>query len=254
MELPFVKFITAFILPPGGCLVLMIIGSFVIRRYYVSGRILILTGFTTLLVSSLPITPYLLAKWLEDTPVLNDSELKRPGARAIVILSGGMESDAPEYGQASVNRYTLERIRYGAWLQHKTHLPVLVSGGNVYGIGAHTEADLMRQSLQEDFKTPVKWVENNSRNTWENAQNSSAILKQHGIQHVYLVTHASHMRRAMEAFKQAGIKVTPAPTIFTNKNRSYPVYLLFLPSAEALNHTRQLTHELLGFIWYKLRY
>lgn len=254
MELPFVKFIAALILPPGGCLLLMIIGSFVIRRYYVSGRILILSGFITLLLATLPLTPHLLAKWIEDVAPLPASELKQPTAQAIVILSGGMESDAPEYGQASVNRYTLERIRYGAWLHKKTRLPVLVTGGNAYEIGSAREGELMRQSLQEDFRIPVRWVENNSRNTWENAKNSSVILQQHGISHVYLVTHASHMRRAMEAFIQAGIKVTPAATVFTNKYTAYPVYLLFLPNAEALTRTRQLTHEILGFIWYRLRY
>lgn len=254
MELPFVKLLTALILPPGGCIVLMVIGSFVIRRYYVSGRILILTGFGSLLLACMPITPILLAKWIEDIPALNTAELKRANAKAIVVLSGGMQSDAREYGHASVNRYTLERVRYGAWLHKQTRLPVLVSGGNVYGTSAIKEGDLMRESLEEDFKISVKWVENNSRNTWENAQLSAAILKRQGIKRIFLVTHASHMQRASYAFTQAGFTVIPAPTGFTDSHTHYPAYSLFIPGAEAMIQTRQLTHEIVGLYWYALRY
>ena len=42
--------------------------------------------------------------------------LASAGADAIVILSGGLRDYAPEYGGSTVNRITLERVRYGARL------------------------------------------------------------------------------------------------------------------------------------------
>ena len=40
---------------------------------------------------------------------------------------------------------------------------------------------------------------------------TASILQEAGIQRVYLVTHAWHMRRALLAFHRFGITATPAP-------------------------------------------
>ena len=51
----------------------------------------------------------------------------------------------------------------------------------------------MRQSLEEEFGVPVRWIEPESRNTHENAVRSAEILRAEGIREVVLVAHAFDM-------------------------------------------------------------
>jgi len=53
-------------------------------------------------------------------------------ADAIVILGGGVRSQAPEYGgKPNLNAAELERLRHGARLHRATGRPILVTGGSL---------------------------------------------------------------------------------------------------------------------------
>jgi uncharacterized SAM-binding protein YcdF (DUF218 family) len=171
---------------------------------------------------------------------------------AIVVLGSGRYAEAPEYGaEDTVNALGLERLRYAAFLQRKTGLPILVSGGAPGGEDT-AEAAHMQAVLSTDFHANVKWVEIESRTTMENARYSQLLLAAAKIQHVYLVTHAWHMRRAALAFESVGIKVTPAPTGFHTLGRTAREYSAYLPSASGIYSTSVALHEYLGYIWYGL--
>ena len=142
------------------------------------------------------------------------------------------------------------RRRYGARLAHETGLPVLVSGGLPRAdLPAH--AELMRDALERDFGVPVRWLESRSRDTFENARESAAILRRDGIGKAYLVTHAWHMPRAVAAFARTDLVVVPAPTGF----RAAPTWdwQTFTPSPKALRESGWALHEWLGRAWYLLR-
>jgi uncharacterized SAM-binding protein YcdF (DUF218 family) len=174
-----------------------------------------------------------------------------PDAQAIVILGGGSYFHAPEYGgNDTVNPTTLARLRYGAKLQRATGSPILVSGGIPEG-NARSEASQMRAVLKDEFKVPVSWEEQNSDNTLENARNSYRILAPLGIHTLYLVTHASHMPRAANAFRAAGFTVTPAPTVYTTRNRTD--VMSFLPTARGLLDSKIYLHEMFGLLWYRIK-
>ena len=49
---------------------------------------------------------------------------------------------------------SLERVRYAARLHRDTGLPLLVTGGRLFG-ETGDEATLMKQALTEDFTVPV---------------------------------------------------------------------------------------------------
>jgi uncharacterized SAM-binding protein YcdF (DUF218 family) len=104
----------------------------------------------------------------------------------------------------------LERVRYGARLARLTGLPVLVTGGSVYG--GETEAKLMREVLELELGVPVQWAESRSRTTHENAKYSADILRAAGIDRIVVVAHGVDMARARAEFEDFGLKVTPAPT------------------------------------------
>lgn len=173
-------------------------------------------------------------------------------AQAIVVLSGARTANAPEYDNRDIpGAMTLIRLQYGARLHRLTHLPLLVSGGKPGG-ETESEALLMARYLEQELATPVRWQEDKSNNTAENAALSAALLRQAGVTRILLVTDAIHMPRAVRVFRQTGLGVTPAPTRFLSRK---PWSLMdFLPGGEGLRRSNYALHEWLGLLWYKLRY
>lgn len=252
MEILLIRLVESLLMPPGLMILMMLLGSLLIGRFFVTGKILVIGGFVLLIAASLPVVSGNLLALLEQTPPADIAQLKQQRVQAIVILGGGRYADAPEFdGRDTVSKHTLERLRYGARLQRQSQLPVLVTGGNPYGRPV-AEADLMRQTLEEAFNIPVKWVESASSNTWENARYSQIHLKRAGIRRIALVTHAWHMPRSVSAFEEQGLEVTPAPTAYSTRAR--PLLLQFIPDAGALEDSRKALHELLGRLWYAVRY
>lgn len=235
------KILTPLVLPPTSLLLCAMLGLLLIGRWPRLGKVLSWSGLVLLLALSLPATSSLLLDAVDIGSGLETSDAH--AAQAIVILGGGRKI-APEYGGFTVSGATLERIRYGAKLAHELQLPVLVTGGTVLG-GGPAEAKLMAATLQQAFATQVKWIEDRSRDTHENATLSAAILKANGIHTVLLVTHDLHQRRAAREFSAAGMKAVPAPvnTMSRSGKRNFPSQL---PNASSLALNSQVLHEFIG--------
>lgn len=230
------KFLSAWLLPPFGLLVASVV------LLCVAGRRKGATFFAGLLAAaaialSLPVVADWLSAGIETYPPISAQLLA--SAQAIVILGGGVHYEAPEYGGDTVSRFSLERLRYGAKLARESGLPVLVTGGVVYG--GEAEAALMKRVLEAEFSIPIRWSETRSRNTVENAHYSVEMLKADNIERVALVTHASHMARAKAAFEKLGIAVIPAPTDFAP--RWTPAFERFLPSTGSFERSALVLRE-----------
>ncbi len=223
-----------------------------IRRLFHAALIL---GFAAVLAASMPATSGLIFRSLEIYPPIDSSRLSMLAsepATAIVILAAGRRNYAPEFappGHQTVDALTLERLRYGAYLARRTHIPVLVSGG----LGPPSLAELMAATLQTDYGITPKWREGESRNTAENAIFSSAILRRSGVRHVILVTHAWHMKRAVAAFAANGLDITPAPTAFYRPDVG-GLWSAIIPGLGTLRMSGYAAHEIVGLVWYKLKY
>lgn len=236
--------IAAFLLPPLNGLLLVGLGWGLWQRRPRLARTLVGVGFTLLFVLALPVVGGAMLRTLEGEPVSQDQMRQ---AQAIVVLGGGRYRAAPEYGGDTVSVPTLVRLRYAAKLHRETGLPLLVTGGRPDG-GELSEAETMRRVLRDDFGVPVRWTEAESGNTRENALYSARLLHQNGIKRVLLVTHAWHMPRAVRAFEQARIAVSPAPTFF---HREPLTPLDFLP--KNYSSARYAIHEWIGLVWYRIR-
>lgn len=245
------RLIEILILPPGGPLIVLLLGVVLLTVRGAAGGVLLLLGLSTLYLFSVPAVAYRLIQALESrSPPLVSAQAR--DAQAIVILGAGRSVGALEYGGDTVNSMALQRLRYGAHLHKETGLPVLVAGGRVYG-EPRSEADLGKAILETEFCTPVRWVEDRSRSTLENARNSVSMLRDEGITRILLVTHAYHMPRALWSFRTQGITVIPAATGYSTRGALGRGMYAWLPQAMALRLTRIALHEWLGALWYRLR-
>lgn len=213
------------------------------RRRRRAGTIIVAASLGLLLILSLPIVSQTLIVSLEQGLPLEPPRNDPP--QAIVILSAEMAHTLGTEPDVEVGPLTLQRLRAGAALQRRTHLPILVSGGTLE-TDEPPIAELMADSLRNDFGVPVKWIEDHSRNTWENASDSAAILQPLGIHSVYVVTHAWHEHRAMIAFRRANLRATAAPVQLDELAAGA------LPEASAWSHSYYALHEWIGLAWYWL--
>lgn len=237
------KILSALILPPTSLILLAFVGLWLSRKHPKTGKTLTALSLAALLILSLPITGNALLHSLETTPPITEAELK--DIQAIVILGGGKNNNAPEYGGIdTINRWTLERLRYGARLQQQTGKPILVTGGAPFG--GRPEADAMAESLQQDFHAQTIWIEDQSNDTTENAQYSAALLKAKDVQRIALVSQAWHLPRAIKLLEQQGLTVYPAPTGYTHEDNE-PI-IRWLPKASALNKSAIALKEYLGML------
>jgi len=247
MEWLITNALAALLAPPGIVLLVLLAALFLTWRRPPLARALVAIAVTALYLLSTPFVADSLLGILEPAP--QDPVADRSG-QAIVVLGGGTYFSAPEYGADTVKPQTLARLRYAAHLQRLLKKPLLATGGAPRG-NPTPEARLMKQALERDFQVPVKWTEEASRNTIENARASFHLLEGAGVRRVYLVTSAWHMPRAKLAFERAGFTVIPAPTGYAT--RFELTALDFLPDAGALTDSSRFFHEAIGIGWYYLR-
>ena len=238
--------VSAFLLPPLILIVLGAVGILFLKSRPVAGKFLIIATLILFYILSVPIVAENALQTLK-TPTVSNSEFNE--VQAIVILGGGTYFEAPEYGGHTVNQYGLQRIRYGAYLHRHTGKPILVTGGRPLGSDS-SEAEQMKLVLENEFHVPVKWTEDASRDTRENAYNSFSVLRKDKVTYIALVTHAWHMPRAIREFKKAGFKVIPASTAYVTQHKAS--LFAFIPSASALLKSRLFIHEVIGILWYRL--
>lgn len=246
----FFKTLAALVLPPVGPLLLIALGLWLLRKHRRTGFSFAWAGVLATLLTSSPASVSWMLEGLEPDPPVSEAAVRE--SHAIVILGGGKRGYAPEYGGETVNRLTLERLRYGARLSRDTGVPILVTGGTLYG--RHAEAELMQAALEIDFHVPVRWVEQAARNTRENAQFSAVHLQAAEARRIVLVTHAAHMPRARVEFERLGFEVVPAPTAWMGGGpQSYDGMPQLLPSAASAYAGWIATHEWLGRLAYRLK-
>lgn len=229
--------LSSLLLPPTSLIAATLIGVLMLKRRRMMGLALIVGSLLLLLALSMPVVANALVRTLEPSPALID-QVKR--AQAIVVLGGGRNLGAPEWGGETVNDYTLRRARYGARLARETGLPLYVSGGKPAG-GKSAEGTLMHELLTREFNVQVKWVDAAAETTREQALIAAQDLRPQQISRIALVTDAVHMPRAQRAFELAGLAVVPAPTGYSAQRPFAPYQLI--PGPVALLHSHVALRE-----------
>ena len=234
-------FVVTVMLPPASLAVFALL----LMAFGRIGRVLSGASLIFLVILGLP---------LVSTTLLNSLSPAKQGSigsspAAIVILAGDAIRIAGT-NDLSPGLLTLDRERVGASLARRTGLPILLSGGS-FGNAQTRLAEMMATSMHDDFGLNAKWIENQSRDTWQNAALSAAILHEAGISSIYLVTQDWHMRRALLAFKHFGLFPVPAPSRQAYNTRFEWYYLI--PSASSWLDSYFALHEWVGLVYYSLR-
>lgn len=247
------------LLPPVPLLLLMLGGAALIGRRRMLGWFTLFVGGAAIWLSaSTAVGEGLQRTLLAPLPALAGEPLARlqqPDASrlavAVVVLGGGAETLAPEYGRASLSALSLERLRYGIWLGRQLQAPVMFSGGVGHAsLNSTSEAEIAAQIAAHEFARPLRWTETRSRDTRENARFAVDLLHKEAPKQLVLVTHGWHMPRALRAFRQASAdagapwEVVAAPMGLAQGSEH--TVLRWMPSSHGFMLNRAVLREKIG--------
>lgn len=251
--------LTALVMPPLPFFLLLLIGARLILPRRGLGWLVILFSVAGLWLSACVGMGQLLVQFALKPPAALSAAavadlkaaVKGKEPVAIVVLGGGAEPLAPEYGISNLAPVALERLRYGLWLSRETGAPVAFSGGVGWAqsTDAKPEAEIAARIASREFGQPLKWQEDRSRDTRENAGHTVQLLKRDGITRIVLVTHGWHMPRAQKMFEQAAggtVKVDPAPMGLAQRT-TRPV-LDWIPSPAGYQKVHNAVRELMALL------
>jgi uncharacterized SAM-binding protein YcdF (DUF218 family) len=200
---------------------------------------------------SIPYTADRCMHWLESPRVA--PEALQPPYDTVIVLSGMLHTPWSQRGYMEFSE-AADRILAGITLvQQGLAKTLLVSGGSGSLFDRRTsEARLLKIfALQFGLRNDQVLVEANSRNTYENALYTAQMLRAQRLQHVVLVTSASHMRRAVATFHKQGIFPDTYPVDYQAADVVTP--FSFVPSAPSLAKMTAVLHELFGMLAYRLQ-
>jgi len=252
------KSISQLLLPPGGLILLVLLGLIFWKWLWGRGLV-VLSLLCFWLLATEPVRDQLLSPLENKYPALQleklPSELISERKLAIVLLGGGVYGRAPEYnGRDMLTGHAMHRTVYAADLALETGLDVYSTGGAMYPELTEPEGLIMQRWLVRLGVTQARThAENASKNTWENAANTAMLLQEKGIKQIVLVTTAWHMPRSVWVFESHGLQVIAAPCAYVVERGPYDLRS-YLPHWNVLAGSGDALHEYLGLLWYHLRY
>lgn len=261
MEIFLSKLLPSFVYPTGLIFFLLVL-ALILRNKTRWWTGLVIAAVLILILAGNRWTAFSLVRFLER----QYPSLKLPvNADAIVVLGGATEVLSNPRQMPEVNGAG-DRVIYAAYLYRQGAAPrVLVSGGRIDGYGPTKSSQAQEMAdLLVFMGVPSKDIllEEQARNTVENAQFSGELLRAHGVERLLLVTSAMHMPRAVPLFEDLGLEVIPAPadTIVSDADwnallQAGPAsqFLNLLPSASSLNLTTNALKEFIGYLVNQLR-
>lgn len=225
-----------------------------LTRYARAGRLIAVTAAMLLLVAAFSPLSALLLRALEDRFPEPPADMRAP--TGIVVLGGALDEDIGEArGQPTLTE-AAARLTSGVALALRYPQARLVfSGGSANlraGPGTLDEARGVR-ALWLSLGVPADRMtfEDRSRNTYENATMTKAIVQPKPGDHWLLVTSAAHMPRSMGIFRHVGWDMTAYPVDYRTFGTARDVQ----PTTLALDSLRRFDtalHEWVGLAAYRL--
>jgi uncharacterized SAM-binding protein YcdF (DUF218 family) len=242
----------AFLIMPAGILSILLVYAIYTKNRTKSKR-LVISAFIFLYVSMNPFLVNELMLWWEVPPT--PISVVKPHDIGI-ILTGGTTNDDKLPKENIFLGISSDRIGQAIELYKNRKInKILISGGSIDILGKtpKTEVEeIAKYLIISGIPRDSIFLEINSRNTRENAVNSSRILKkQFPNQTVLLITSGFHLRRATKCFEKVGVSLTPyGANYFSHERQFLPSYLF--PSEQCFSYTHLLFREIIGYWVYKI--
>ena len=129
---------------------------------------------------------------------------------------------------------------------------IFISGGNGNLFNNnYKESETIKDFLiQNKIDSNDIMIENQSRNTKENAINSAKLLDKKN--EYILITSAIHMKRSILCFENEGLKIIPFTVDNSMSYSSNKIEYILLPRSRVLENWEDLIHEIIGYYVYIL--
>ena len=199
--------------------------------------------------------------WLASTPLVADKFYLRlaerfpavsldeiPASACAILLGGAVEAPVPPRVDMELHD-SVDRVYQAAMLYRAGKARrVIVTGGNQPWLKSYqVEAELIHNLLLDlGVPTYAILLEDESRNTRENALFSKEIIDRYDCGQPLLVTSIAHMPRAVATFESLGINVFPVSTDVRAHYKESHTLMDYLPDADALALTTNVMREWLG--------
>ncbi len=210
---------------------------------------LLLLSILTLFLFSNPLISNKLVKYIEAT-YLPMKLSQVPKSDYIVVLSGMVHhvtDDVYEWSDP-------DRFFAGIKLLNANKGKKIIYTGGLLPWEKKNETEgefLKKKSIEFGVDENDILITKKVQNTYEEANAISNLIDSKSK--IILVTSALHMKRAELLFKKHTFKIFPYPVDFKFKNNKITI-LEFIPSAKALHRSSFVLRELLGLMYYRVRF
>ncbi|VAX39048.1 hypothetical protein MNBD_PLANCTO02-124 [hydrothermal vent metagenome] len=204
---------------------------------------------------SIPLVSQGLSSTLESQ---NPQETPLPeNVDSIIVLGAGVTPSVSIEGKVktTLSFHSWVRCQHALELFRRYDQPDLIlCGAKILSETPGTgEAETMRDYLIEQRVPPEKiYLENKSRNTFENIKNAAELVKKQKYQQVLLVTHAYHLPRALLCCRKQKLTVSASGCDYRQKQHWRPWYTDVIATLGDFSQSQSVIHEWIGITWYRL--
>ena len=244
----FLNKIIALIASPLSLIIFLIILGIIFKSRKIN-----LLAVIILIFCSLPIISTKLISYLEKDYTLQDvSNIDE--ADAIVVLSGMLKTIKVDDELKYEFRGEVDRILSGIDLfkNNKAPLLILTRGKYPWLVGIPEGEYLKDFAVKFGIPKENILLTDSVQNTHQEAKSVKNLLNSNEVK-IILVTSASHMQRAKKIFEASNIKIVPFAVDFINSHSKLTI-MDFIPSAYTLSVTSFFVREMIGRLYYNLRY
>ena len=211
------------------------------------------SAIAVLLFCSLPIVSNKLINFLEkDYAPIQASNLDE--ADAIIVLSGMIKTINTNGGYKYEFNKSVDRFFAGIDLfkNNKANFIVFTRGKYPWSSGKPEGEYLKELAINYGIPENNILLTENVENTDQEAKAIKKLFPKNNSK-LILVTSASHMSRALNIFQALNLNVIEYPVDFKKTSNNFTIMNL-IPSAGALSETSIFIREMIGRIYYKLKY
>jgi uncharacterized SAM-binding protein YcdF (DUF218 family) len=246
------QFLSFLALPLTMILILIICGAVFLRKSW--GKRSLWAGIILLLIFTNPFLSNLaILTWEPNFKQFDQVENYELG----IVLTGVTNLSKTAYDRTFFQKGA-DRITHALQLYRMGKIKkILISGGQgLNPVNEQSEAELLQRFLiMTGMPASDILIEDQSKNTAQNAQFTKTFLEQNNItndQEFLLITSAFHMYRAKRCFDKAGLNTQTFPADYYSHDVKYDLPSILYPNAESLIIWNKLIKEWLGIAMYKL--